>query len=727
MNPITDPTTKFQSWPIGRFMVSVALTVLVCSLACRPNDGPEQSSPIVEASAVTPTSSGLGWVLDTSPYPPRWQCGEWTSAIGWLHILSDLTTWLAYVAIPAMLIYFARKRGGMPFNGLFFLFCAFIVSCGAAHLMEAAIFWWPAYGLAGILKLGTALTSTATVVALFFAIPKALAFRSPAELEEEVRRRTSELELAHQQANRIIEASPVGMIMVDDRGTVVLANQQANQLFGYTRQELQGMAIEMLVPEQHRASHIGHREQFFNDPSTREMGLGRELFGVHKSGEEIPVEVGLNPIPTSGGIRVLCSVLDLRERRHAAAELRRHAIENAQLADDLISVNMELENTVAAERGANAKLRGVIDNSTNFVGILGTDGVVLDANRTALAAAGINAGDVVDQPFWMTPWWTHSQRLQERLRLAIRSAAAGKEDGFEATHPTPDGSLIYIDFSLKPVSNDKGEVLWLIPEGRDITQHKQREAELLRLNRIVVSSNQELEQFAYVASHDLQEPLRKMSIHAQLVLEENGDQLDDDGHACLAVVIDGAARLKALVTDLLMFSRINSHGDQLVPANSQECLDVALNDLGLLIEEAHAEITIDALPHVVTDPNQLSMLFQNLISNAIKYCEEEPRIHIGGRDTGNEFEFFVRDNGIGIEPQYFERVFEIFKRLHARHEYSGTGIGLANCKRIVERCGGTIWVTSDPGVGSTFYFTLKKTSSNESAASQHSAAAAGRA
>lgn len=231
---------------------------------------------------------------------------------------------------------------------------------------------------------------------------------------------------------------------------------------------------------------------------------------------------------------------------------------------------------------------------------------------------------------------------------------------------------------------------------------------LQQSNVTLETSNKELEQFAYVASHDLQEPLRKMSSFSSLLLEECGDDLSDDGREYIGVIIDGAARLKALVTDLLSFSRINRRGDELTSTNANECFDAAIYNLQLRLTESKAEVTCDALPSVVANVSQLTMLFQNLIENAIKYCDRKPRVHVGGRDVGEEFEFYVRDNGIGIEAKYFDRIFAIFKRLHSRHEYGGTGIGLANCRRIVERFGGKIWVESKPNEGSKFYFTIKK-------------------
>lgn len=275
--------------------------------------------------------AGLSWVFDTSRYPPRWNCGNWSAAIGWLHIVSDLLTWLAYLAIPAMLVYFARKRKEeLPFNRLFWLFGAFILFCGTTHLMEAIIFWWPAYGLSGVIKFATASVSVITAIALSYAIPVALQFKSPKQLEEKVFQRTQQLEIARAQAVRIIEASPVGMIMVNQDGIIVLTNDAAERLFGYPRDELQGSPVEMLFPE-----HAG----FQNDPrrvaSTSDMGRGGESFGVHKSGDEVPIEIGLNSVVADGGDCVLFTVVDLRERRKSAAEIRRHATQLSRANEDL--------------------------------------------------------------------------------------------------------------------------------------------------------------------------------------------------------------------------------------------------------------------------------------------------------------------------------------------------------------------------------------------------------
>lgn len=636
--------------------------------------------------AITYATVGFGWVLSTTNYPPRWQCGDWTTWIGWLHILSDVAIWAAYIAIPAMLIFFARNGENIPFRELFALFSAFIVFCGSTHLMEAIIFWWPAYGLAGVLKSGTAIVSVATAAALFSVIPQAMRFRSPEQLEIEIQRRTQELEVARKQATAIMEASPIGQLVVNQQGVILVANPAVENIFGFSKEELVGQPISMLIPERYRTGHATHRSGFFETPNARRMGEGRDLFGTHKSGRETPIEIGLTPIEMSNANAVLCSVVDLTERKKSEESKRKQN---------------------EAIRESEAKLRGVIDASRNFIGVLSLDGTLLEANQTILDATGILAEDVLGKPIWETPWWAHSQELQGRLQSAISTASLGNQDAFEATHLAADGSEISIDFVLKPATNNNGEVAFLIPEGRDITEHKLRTAELERLNTELLHSNRELEEFAYVASHDLQEPLRKITSYAQIVIEDNNDKLGEESKKDLNIVIDGAERLKVLISDLLTFSRVKTHGKPLSVIDANECLKIAIEQLELSIHESQTTITFDELPRVVADVSQLTQLFQNLLSNAIKYRRDVPPvIHVGCDVVDSVAEISIRDNGIGIEAQYFERVFEIFRRLHGRGQYSGTGIGLAICKRMVERFGGRIWVDSPGQNGSTFYFTL---------------------
>jgi light-regulated signal transduction histidine kinase (bacteriophytochrome) len=246
---------------------------------------------------------------------------------------------------------------------------------------------------------------------------------------------------------------------------------------------------------------------------------------------------------------------------------------------------------------------------------------------------------------------------------------------------------------------------------KDLTQAKEAFQEhVLRLEVLtkeLAQSNQELEQFAYIASHDLQEPLRMVASYTGLLARRYQDRLDAQANEFIAFAVDGTVRMQMLIHDLLEYSRVSRGARPVVPTDCETILQQVLRDLQPAVEESQAAVTHDPLPTVKVDPRQLAQVFQNLLSNAIKFrAQEPPRVHVGAERRNGAWVFSVRDNGMGIDPQYAERIFHIFQRLHTRTEYPGTGIGLAICHKIVERHGGTIWVESRHGHGATFFFTL---------------------
>ncbi len=249
---------------------------------------------------------------------------------------------------------------------------------------------------------------------------------------------------------------------------------------------------------------------------------------------------------------------------------------------------------------------------------------------------------------------------------------------------------------------------------REINERKRAEAKLSENVVALKRSNAELEQFAYVASHDLREPLRAVSGCAQILKNNCGGKLDEDADAMIGHVVDGAKRMADIIDDLLALSQIGSQGKPFAKTAIEKPLALALENLSVLIRERGVTVRHDALPVLPVDGSQLALLFQNLIGNAIKFCgDRAPEIDIGATSDGNGFWIIsVHDNGIGIDPKYFERIFGIFQRLHTRDEYPGTGIGLAICKKIVERHGGRIWPESAPGAGATFHFTLPEIQKN---------------
>jgi PAS domain S-box-containing protein len=260
-----------------------------------------------------------------------------------------------------------------------------------------------------------------------------------------------------------------------------------------------------------------------------------------------------------------------------------------------------------------------------------------------------------------------------------------------------------------PIKDESGKVVAGIVVFSDITERKLAEEALEKAMADLERSNKDLEQFASIASHDLQEPLRMVASYTQLLAERYEGQLDEKARKYIAYAVEGAIRMQRLVNDLLTYSRVSTRGNPIETADSHSILGEAIRNLAPAIEESKAIVTNEELPMVRADAMQLVQVFQNLLANAIKFRGGNfPHIHVSARDEGREWVFSVRDNGIGIERQYADRIFVIFQRLHTRQEYPGTGIGLAVCKRIVERHGGRIWFESEPGKGSTFLFTVPK-------------------
>jgi PAS domain S-box-containing protein len=311
----------------------------------------------------------------------------------------------------------------------------------------------------------------------------------------------------------------------------------------------------------------------------------------------------------------------------------------------------------------------------------------------------------------------HGKTLEEVLGAAayrtiaphVEAALAGKSVTYETQVPYESAGTKSIQATYVPDVGAEGEVKGFYALVTDITERKRAEEQLQRTLAELERSNQELEQFAYVASHDLQEPLRMVSSYTRLLAQRYQDRLDQDARDFIGFAVDGATRMQRLIQDLLAYSRVSTRGAEPTLTESGAALGAALQNLQAAIRESAAVVTHDALPAVLADAPQLTQLFQNLVGNALKFRgEAPPRVHVAAALQDEAWVFSVTDNGIGIDPQYFDQIFGIFKRLHPGHRYPGTGIGLALCQRIVERHGGRIWVESAPGLGSTFSFTLRR-------------------
>ena len=355
---------------------------------------------------------------------------------------------------------------------------------------------------------------------------------------------------------------------------------------------------------------------------------------------------------------------------------------------------------------ARARLGAIVEFSHDAIIGESLDGVITSWNLGAEKIYGYSAAEAVGRPTatLILPGQPEEiTRLMEKVKRG--EAVVNRETGCIRK----DGEHIQVSLTLSPVKDMEGTIVGASAIGCDITEQKRAGEKLQRTLADLERSNKELEQFAYVASHDLQEPLRMVSSYTQLLARRFEGQLDDKSKKYIAYAVDGAIRMKTLINDLLAYSRVATKGQLLESTDSHAALGEALRNLAVTIEETRAIITNGDLPVVRADGSQLVLLFQNLLSNAIKFQGKDlPHIHVSAQDKGGEWLFAVKDDGIGIEPRHAERVFVIFQRLHTREEYPGTGIGLAVCKRVVERHGGRIWFESQPGNGTTFFFTIPK-------------------
>ena len=419
---------------------------------------------------------------------------------------------------------------------------------------------------------------------------------------------------------------------------------------------------------------------------------------------------------------------DAASGRKAATKLRalydaEHAI-NQELERRVKERTADLKQTADELREANATLetmeerfRATIESAPLAMVMVDLEGEIVLVNAETEKLFGYHRDELLGQTVeLLMPKRFHDGHRDHRAEYSKAPTPRRMGEGRELVGLRKDGVEIPLELGLSVVETAKN--VFVLSTIADIAARKEAEAQMREANDSLESSNRELEQFAYIASHDLQEPLRKVASYCQLVKEGQWDVMDDEGREFLDIALIGAHRLQQLVRDLLALSRVTTRGKPLTDTDASASLSGAIEALSITIEERNAVLTFDPLPRVLADSQQLTRLFQNLISNAIKYCSRPvPQIHIGFRELERPFgekafepagyEFYVKDNGIGIEEQFHERIFEVFQRLHNRRQYSGTGIGLAICKRIVRRWEGEIRVESIPDVGSTFLFTIQ--------------------
>jgi PAS domain S-box-containing protein len=477
----------------------------------------------------------------------------------------------------------------------------------------------------------------------------------------------------------LLEAAPDAMVVVNQGGEIVLLNLQAEKQFGYRRDELVGQKVKNIIPEGFAERLIADGTRTAAEALAQQIGTGIELTGRRKDGSEFPIELMLSPLESAEGILVTAAIRD-------------------------ISVRKDAEKHLAQMEG---RYRGLLEAAPDAMVVVNQGGEIVLLNLQAEKQFGYRRDELVGQKVKnIIPEGFAERLLADGLRSAEDALAQQIGTGLELTGRRKDGSEFPIELMLSPLESAEG--ILVTAAIRDISVRKDAEKHLAQKVEELNRSNEELGQFANIASHDLQEPLRMVANYTQLLARRYKGKLDSDADEFIAFAVDGASRMQRLIQGLLTYSRVGTKESDLLDTSSEEALQQALINLRGAIEDSGALITHDPLPTVLADEMQLVQLFQNLVGNALKYQNPGvPRVHISAARNGEKkWVFSVQDNGLGIDPQYFERIFGMFQRLHKREEFAGTGIGLAICKKIVERHGGSISVESQPGLGSTFRFAL---------------------
>jgi PAS domain S-box-containing protein len=480
----------------------------------------------------------------------------------------------------------------------------------------------------------------------------------------------------------LLEAAPDAMVVVNQAGEIVLLNVQAENQFGYSRDELVGQQVKSVIPQGFAERLIADGTRSAAEALAQQIGTGIELNGRRRDGTEFPIEIMLSPLESAEGVLVTAAIRDITTRR--AAEVRLAQMES--------------------------RYRGLLEAAPDAMVVVNPSGEIVLLNVQAENQFGYHRDELVGQKVMnIIPQGFAERLIADGTRSAAEALAQQIGTGIELSGRRKDGSEFPIEIMLSPLESTDGVLVTAAI--RNITERKKSEECLVKTVRELKRSNDELQQFAYVASHDLQEPLRMVASYTQLLSGRYKGSLDSDADEFIAFAVDGCDRMQGLIKDLLAYSRAGTNGKALQRVSSENALKEALANLRTTIDQSNAVLTHDVLPAIRTDETQLTQVFQNLVGNAIKYHGTEvPRVHVSAtKNSGDEWIFSVRDNGLGIDPQYFEKILVLFQRLHGRDEFEGTGIGLAICKKVLEQLGGRIWVESQPEKGSIFYFALPET------------------
>jgi PAS domain S-box-containing protein len=559
--------------------------------------------------------------------------------------------------------------------------------------------------------------------------PQATMPVTPSKEGAKVRPRDVELHLEKAQLEALFDGAQEAIVMTENDGRILRTNEEFTRMFGYAEKEIVGHFIDDLV-----APHHGHDEaQEITRRVARSERIALEAIRYRKDGTPIPVSILGAPVVVDGKqVGVFGIYRDITDRREAEEALKRKSRQQERLLQTARHLTESLE--------VKEVLTRIARGAKEIINAHGCSLYLLEGDDSTLTPV-VSIDPQYEQEILSTPLTVDGsftgKAVRSRRALVFndpQSDPSGKQipgTPVEFEEKIVVAPLIADDKVLGAMCLDRMKVPFTEEDlalaetfatyaatalknaqtydelQREVRQRRRMEKKLKRIMAELKRSNDELQQFAYVASHDLQEPLRMVASYVQLLSKRYRGQLDRDADDFIGYAVDGATRMQGLINDLLAYSRVGTRGRPFEPTDLNEIFERAVTNLQAAVVETQAHIDHDPLPTLMVDRLQFTQLFQNLIGNAIKFHDDQPpRVHVAVEKKGEEYILSVSDNGIGIDPEYADRIFMIFQRLHNRSEYKGTGIGLAICKKIVERHGGRIWVESKPKQGATFYFTI---------------------
>ncbi len=642
-------------------------------------------------------------LFDTSDFPARWYCGNWTAGHGYLHIGSDLATWAAYMALPCVLAYFALKRDDIVYPKILWLFAVFIFACGTVHLIEASIFWWPAYRVSGVVKLVTAAASWLTVLALVRIVPQAMELPQFSMVmtqlqEESIARKKAQhnLEERDRRTQIILESAIDAVILMSDKGHVTQWNPQAETIMGWTAEEAIGQELaELFIPPKYRDQHRSGLQRFLETGEGPILNQRLELTALRRSGQEFPVELTIIPFQLSDQWEFCAFVRDISELKEAE----------------------RIQGTLSALAESSADA------------IIGEDleGTIISWNREAENLFGYESSEIVGESIMkIVP-----EELQEELTAALSRVTTGDSiRDWETMRKRKDGTQILVSVTISPIYNRNGDIIGVSSIDRDLTERqkyietlRQQTAELENTNEQLLkmkdraeTANQTKSQFLANMSHELRTPLNAIIGYSEMMLEDidRGEQesLPDD----LEKIRKAGRHLLELINDVLDLSKIEAGKMELFveEINPESFVTEIVETVAPLAKANTNQVMLSdlgPLPNMVTDRTKLRQILFNVLSNASKFTENG-RIDLSVKTVQMSaepwIEFTIQDTGIGMTEEQLDSVFDAFSQAEqsTSRKYGGTGLGLAIVGQFSQMLGGNYEVTSQLGEGTTFTIRL---------------------